>query len=443
MVNRILVAALVAGLLLAAAAYGADAKDGAESPATKPAYVPTPTEKKFIETQINRLIAGGAEERWDAVIELANIGPAAEAAIPALVAALGDKDGDVRINAAEALGNLGSAAVPALLKALKDEDKEVVRAAVEVLGDSGDGRAVKPILDILKARKDDDLTAEAIGALGCLKAGEAAEPLIAILADKKSPEDWRHRAADALGGIGDKRAVPVLKGTLTEGDDYLKTASAESLAELGDEEGVKAVLRIMKEGPSAKRCKMIWALARVGGVRNAKYVPNLIEVLKGDGDEMCRQQAAHALGYIGPAAKAAVPELIAAMKDASRSVRRDATGALVEIGQPRDAILGALVGALDEKEEEASFFVAYSLLRLNCPEKAIPVFVKLLKHEQPEARRAAAKALGEAGAVAKDALGALTEAAKDADENVRTFAKIALEKIERALKEQPASRPSK
>jgi HEAT repeat protein len=61
------------------------------------------------------------------------IGPAAEAAVAALVAALKDADAMVRGSAAHALASIGPAAVPALATALKDADAEVRRRAALAL----------------------------------------------------------------------------------------------------------------------------------------------------------------------------------------------------------------------------------------------------------------------------------------------------------------------
>ena len=61
-------------------------------------------------------------------------------------------------------------------------------------------------------------------------------------------------------------------------------------------------------------------------------VPSLIEALK-DKDSAVRQDAARALGGIGPAAKEAVPALTEALKDENAQVRRTAADALKRIRQ--------------------------------------------------------------------------------------------------------------
>src|SRR5262249_17257568 len=61
-----------------------------------------------------------------------------------------------------------------------------------------------------------------------------------------------------------------------------------------------------------------------------------------------RHYAADALGEIGPAAKAAVPALISALKDQDWEVRRATANALGKIGPaPKDAVPGLMVALKD------------------------------------------------------------------------------------------------
>ncbi len=73
---------------------------------------------------------------WYAAGALGAIGPPAAEAVPALIKALGDKDGSVRATAAEALGKIGPAAskaAPALLTALRDQAPLVRETAARSL----------------------------------------------------------------------------------------------------------------------------------------------------------------------------------------------------------------------------------------------------------------------------------------------------------------------
>jgi HEAT repeat protein len=76
------------------------------------------------------------EARLQAAAALGAIGPPATAAVPALAAALKDREPDLRAAAADALGQIGpdaKDAVPGLVDRLKDEEEAVRRAAGEAL----------------------------------------------------------------------------------------------------------------------------------------------------------------------------------------------------------------------------------------------------------------------------------------------------------------------
>ena len=85
--------------------------------------------------------------------------------LPAMAARLSDADGDVRIFAANVLGNIGElAAFEPLRAALSDPNENVRYAAAEALGKLGDRRAVGPLLKVL--RTDEWARFPAIEALG-------------------------------------------------------------------------------------------------------------------------------------------------------------------------------------------------------------------------------------------------------------------------------------
>src|SRR3712207_6963023 len=60
-----------------------------------------------------------------ALMELADLGPAAREAVPALAALLRDKSEDLRLNAAIALGKVGKDAVPALRERSEEHTSEL------------------------------------------------------------------------------------------------------------------------------------------------------------------------------------------------------------------------------------------------------------------------------------------------------------------------------
>ena len=131
-----------------------------------------------------QLFAGMAEDesgevRTSCVRVLGELG--GEAAIPALVRALGDGDRYVRQEAIGALKGMGAAAVPAIVAALADENGTLASHAALVRGEMGVAAAV---------------------------------PALAAALEKRTTG---HNAARALGLIGAKAAVPALIGALDSG----------------------------------------------------------------------------------------------------------------------------------------------------------------------------------------------------------------------------------
>jgi HEAT repeat protein len=153
--------------------------------------------------------------RIEAALALLKLGPAAEAALPALIQALADHDSVIRMDAALALLRLGRAArpaVPALLRALEDERNETncssfsctIREVVVVaLGraSAGTNDAVPALIAVLESASQDSLreaTARALGEIGDA-AAEAAPLLRALL--KGPNEELRQAVQEALHNI--------------------------------------------------------------------------------------------------------------------------------------------------------------------------------------------------------------------------------------------------
>src|SRR5262249_8610466 len=136
-------------------------------------------EGKRLSEWIALLKSADWEQRAAAVDVIAELGAAANAAIPALVEALKEKDEQLQLEGAisEAFRAIGEDSAPALAKLLHDSDQEFVARSVRCL--------------------------ESLGP----KAKAAIPDLVALL--KKSPSNNSYQIALALGKIG-KDAVPAL-----------------------------------------------------------------------------------------------------------------------------------------------------------------------------------------------------------------------------------------
>lgn len=77
-----------------------------------------------------------------------------------------------------------------------------------------------------------------------------------------------------------------------------------------------------------------------------------------------RNQAAYAIGGMGPAAKSAVPALIEALKDPEATVRFPVCIALKEIGPDAIAAVPALREALDDRNDDVAAMARKALIKI-------------------------------------------------------------------------------
>lgn len=160
---------------------------------------------------------------------------AARAALPALADALKHTDAEVHHTAAEALGRIRD---PRAVQPLIDALPTVGAVAASALGSIGDPRALGPLVSILKHRSL-FLRLAVERALDRIDSGwahspAAAEAVPAIIKAFLECPDWevRRAAADALGKIGDPRAVEALLLAQKDEDREVKNLAAQALKKI-------------------------------------------------------------------------------------------------------------------------------------------------------------------------------------------------------------------
>jgi quinoprotein glucose dehydrogenase len=131
-----------------------------------------------------KAIKGGAGvtplARLHGVWGLTQLGASTGKADPLLAKLLGDADGEVRAQAAKALGDLGQKqAVPALVKMLGDVEPRAQFFAAQSLGKLKDAKATAPLLAVLRTNADQDaylrfVAAHALAMIGANEALNAA-----------------------------------------------------------------------------------------------------------------------------------------------------------------------------------------------------------------------------------------------------------------------------
>lgn len=209
--------------------------------------------------------------RWNAARDLAKLGPAASAALPALDAALSSEDSTTALWARHAIARITQQ--PARHMSLL-------------------------IAGLYNPRIFPGMAAAAL-----TEFGEAAAPAVPALIKKLTDPhpDNRWSAACALASIGPAAhaAVPALITTLSDADEKVRWYSAWALGEIG---------------PAA-----------------SPAVPVLIERLD-DFDEDVRGYSARALGKIGAGARDSLPALRALLLDDNAALREEAAAAILLIG---------------------------------------------------------------------------------------------------------------
>ncbi|MDD5774772.1 MAG: HEAT repeat domain-containing protein, partial [Candidatus Omnitrophica bacterium] len=137
-----------------------------------------------------------------------------EIKIALVIRKLSSKRLETRKKAAWKLGEIGDArSVAPLIDTLRDPDSYVRRNVAKALGEIGDKRAVEPLIKAVED-SNSDVRSEAVKALAKLGALTVELEVKRYMIDLETPGNYyfREQAAEALGRIGDKRAiVPLIK----------------------------------------------------------------------------------------------------------------------------------------------------------------------------------------------------------------------------------------
>jgi len=367
-------------------------------------------------------------------------------ALPALHAALGDWEAEVRREVIRALGKLpADQSVDPLLALYARGDEEVgVRHAIlrtlgaighskgvalirreldksrkELAGPGGDlrrtalqslwrcrhrvspgvivdevTRALAPprgndrVIEKMLEANDAELTRDAIAKASQLRSGRFMTALIALIF---SPDDkTQNRAIQALGLLGDKRAVPALAKLLpTARNARLLNNIAFALQRLDDRAFTHEIQRMVTHKQGVIRMNAAFVL---GDIRQPKSLP-LLERSLADPSERVQLEAVRAISKLAPAPEA-VRLLEKATASKSAGVRETAIQAVAHHGNERSIpLLEKLLGQPGQPDE----MILHAIYRLSAGKRSDLIYERLFRGDDDDVRKRAAIVLGKAG----------------------------------------------
>jgi HEAT repeat protein len=233
---------------------------------------------------------------------------------------------------------------------LHDPDSGVREAAVASLAQLADKRATDPLIHALQdpqhevrwraaraldmlgwqPENDDQIVMRAVAAGDLVKTigiGSAAVGrLTAVLNDARSPN--RRAVVEALGQIGDTRAIKALTAAVKDADPTVRVYAIDALRDARDGEVTKVLLAALGDQDQHVRGMAAAVLGRIGD-------PSVVEPLLGllgDANWSVRKAAVESIGRLKD--PRAVEALTVLLKDSDHDVREVAVAALGEIGDP-------------------------------------------------------------------------------------------------------------
>jgi HEAT repeat protein len=210
-----------------------------------------------------------ASQRWGAAEGLGRLGD--PKAVPPLVGLLRDPHAFVRWAAAQALGQVGGETpIPLLLPLLEDPDRLVRRSAVDALGHFNTPAVCKALRRALHDR-DPTVRRNAVEAVARLNDTGAIEALTVSL-DPENDLWLRYSAAEALGTVGDHRAIPPLIEAARDPHVLLRRAVVRALGLLGDSRAINALVQALEDKDPQVRLHAADGLGRIGHEGNVAHL---------------------------------------------------------------------------------------------------------------------------------------------------------------------------
>ena len=276
-----------------------------------------------------------------AILALAEIGPAAAPAVPAVIESLSSSDSSLQYVAAFALGKIGvDEADAALREAAAADDPFLASLASWALA------TIHP--------DDAALQAEAVDRL---QGGLTSD----VPAVRNAAVEGLSDLAPRLGEPDRKALAKAFAGLLADPVPSVGLAAGGGLIRLGAD-ALDALRAALAEQPVRNDALEILS---VMGPQALQALDDLVAALA-DSDPVCRSDAAFAIASIGPEAKGAVPALEQVLGDesAEATVRYTAAYALGKIGSEAASAEPLLRKLVDSEDEQLATVCVWAVLKI-------------------------------------------------------------------------------
>ncbi len=317
------------------------------------------------------------------------------------------------------------------------ENENIRRRAAELLGrlEEHDDRddIVRALITAVEEDEDDSVVAAAIDSLNDL-GQDALEQLITSMADLDIEDgaDWvrakafirglsadipelRMAAANGLGELEEKEAIPQLVERFQDSDHRVRARAARACGLIADPRATDGLEALLTDSRATVRLEAAEALGRIGNRQSLVALLPLYD----DSDERVRRIAVNGFGKFSN--DRPVEYLIDALTDDSAAVRRTAVFSLIEL----------LSNVPTEQSHEIRETVVEKLSATEDETVAAPLVEILERGTQPSQRRNTAWLLGRVldDESNRDAVDALVFALEDGEQMTQQFAATSLAEI--------------
>ncbi len=314
-------------------------------------------------------------------------------AVPALAESVDDPDHDVRKFAVDILGAIrDSSATPVVVKALSDTSLNVVCSAAETLGLLGNPAAVEPL--ITTYNNHSEARPQVVEALGKIGDHRALPQLVKALDDTDPVVVFT--AVEAMGNMKSRDVEPYLRKLLTRDDDALQEAVVSSLIKLAratdhsvleDLPATQLLGCLTKAVKTGDKQTKLFALEELRSWETPTAIDLMLHALADSDEEVCLK----AKEVLTVTATAATEKISLALTKASQAMTCNLLDMIAATGNSH--FVRDVLPLVDNSDESVRERVASTLGKIG-ETPVIPILVKLTTDHVGHVRSAAFKAIG-------------------------------------------------